>query len=87
MKSGTVKLVNARDQLLKEEKYKSTEQWKRIIEGWQFEYGHNFQFCFIQFCPDAYPTDTLLPYKKEKKAHKAPQLLLNERRSIRAVFK
>jgi hypothetical protein len=64
MKSGTVKLVNAVGGVVDTALYKSSEQWKKVIDHWKMVYGDRL---IIQFAPDPGPTDFIVPIKKTKR--------------------
>lgn len=66
MKSGTVKLIDAKDVVVFTDLYKSEDQRRRIISGWEDLYGSRFHQYFIQISPDIEPEIPSEPYVKKR---------------------
>jgi hypothetical protein len=52
MKSGTVKLIDLNNRIVFEDLYKSSDQWKRIVNSWLDLYGDHIHLYHIQIVPD-----------------------------------
>jgi hypothetical protein len=64
MKSGTAKLIDAKENLVFESQYKSCEQWKAIVKSWMELYGDYISNYHIQFSPDVKSTQLPIPVEK-----------------------
>lgn len=70
MKSGTVKLIDAKDKVVFTDLYKSEDQRRRIISGWEDLYQRTFHLYFIQISPDIEPEIPSEPYVKKRRRYK-----------------